>query len=83
MGTASNILLSKTDAAWRSLGLVSSWEDTSQLGTIWSSSGPTLLKAGSQELVGFFVSMDLCHPNFSPMSQLSLPSRSDTPSLQI
>lgn len=41
-GSASNILLSKTDAAWRSLGLVSPWEDTSQLGTIWSPSEPTL-----------------------------------------
>lgn len=63
--SASNILLSKTDVAWRSLGLVSPWEDTSQLGTIWSPSGPTLCsKQGFRSWCGFAVSMDLCHPNF-------------------
>lgn len=69
LGSASNILLSKTDAAWRSLGLVSPWEDTSQLGTIWSPSGPTLCsKQGLRSWWGFAVSIDLCHPNFSPLS---------------
>lgn len=83
LGSASNIL-SKTDAAWRSQGLVSPWDDTSQLGTIWSPSDPTLCsRQGLRSWWGFAVSMVLCHHNSSPMSQLSPPGRSDTPSLQI
>lgn len=66
-GLPSNILLSKTDAAWRSLSLISPWEDTSQLGTIWSPSDPTFCsKQGLRSWWGFAVSMDLCHPNFPP-----------------
>lgn len=72
LGSAFIILFSKTDAAWRSLGLFLPWEDTSQLGTIWSPFGLTLCsKQGLRSWWDFTVFMDLCHLNFSPVSQLS------------